>query len=58
MKNYQVYVYYHGCFSTIVEAEDEQKAKELAKSKADSMNDKDFLQAIELIEDGSDVYQV
>jgi hypothetical protein len=58
MKNYQVYVYYHGCFSTIVEAEDEQKAKELAKSKADSMNDKDFLQAIELLEDGSDVYQV
>ncbi len=58
MKNYQVYVYYHGCFSTIVEAEDEQKAKELAKSKANSMNDKDFLQTIELIEDGSDVYQV
>ena len=56
-KKYEVQIYYHGCFSTTVEANDEDEAVEIVREQANSLPDLDFLDAIELMEDGHDVFQ-
>lgn len=55
MKKFNVWIYYHGCYNTEVMAENEDKAIEIARDKANSLNDTDFLHAIEVIEDGTDI---
>lgn len=57
-KKYNVQIYYHGCFSTTVEASDENEALDVAREQADSLSDIDFLDAVGLMEDGHDVLQL
>lgn len=56
-KLYEVQIYYHGCFSTSVEAANEDEALEIVREKANSLPDLDFLDAVELQEDGHDVFE-
>lgn len=56
-KVYVVQIYYHGCFSTSVEATNEDEALEIVREKANSLPDLDFLDAVELQEDGHDVFE-
>lgn len=58
MKKFNVYLYYHGCYSVEVEAESEEQALELAEEKVEELNDIDFIKAIDLMPDGEDVYEV
>ena len=54
-KKYNVYLYYHGCFSTTVEANNEEEALWLAQEEAEKLSDLEFLDAIELQTNGKDV---
>ena len=54
-KKYHVYLYYHGCFSTTVEAENEAEALDLAQIEVEKLSDLEFLDAIELQSNGNDV---
>lgn len=55
MKKFNVSIYYHGCYNTEVMAEDEDKAMQIARDKVYNLNDTDFLHAIDVIEDGTDI---
>lgn len=55
MAKFNVYLYYHGCFNTEIEADTEEEALELARSKSAGLSDTDFLHAIEVMEEGNDV---
>jgi hypothetical protein len=54
-KKYNVHLYYHGCFSTTVEAKTEEEALDLAQQEIDALSDLEFLDAIELQSNGNDV---
>jgi hypothetical protein len=56
MSRYNVQIYYHGCFNVDVEATSENEAIIIAREKANSLDDIDFLGAIEIIENGTDIY--
>lgn len=56
-KLYEVQIYYHGCYSTSVEAADEDEAFQIVREKANSLPDLDFLDAVELQENGHDVFE-
>ena len=57
-KKFEVVIAYHGSFSSEVYAENEREALDLVRAKADSMSAEDFLMAIEVIENGTDVSQI
>ena len=54
-KRYNVHLYYHGCYSTIVEALNEEDALDKAQIEIDQLNDLEFMDAIEIHSNGSDV---
>ena len=56
-KHYEVQIYYHGCYSTSVEGADEDEAFQMVGEKANSLLDLDFLDAVELQENGHDVFE-
>lgn len=58
MPKYNVSIFYHGSFNAEIDAESEQQAKEIARNKADNMSSDEFLNAIEIIENGTDVYEI
>lgn len=58
MKKYRVNLYYHGCISVEVSAEDEESALEQAEKIADNMTDEEFMSEAELLGDGTDVYEL
>ena len=58
MRQFRVHLYYHGCYSTFVEAKDESEAIELAEQEIEQMEDIKFLQEIDLINDGNDIYEI
>jgi hypothetical protein len=55
-KFYEVQIYYHGCYSTSVEATSENEAFQIVREQASSLPDLDFLYAIELQYNGHDVF--
>lgn len=55
MAKFNVWIYYHGCYSTEIEAESQDEALEKARHQAYDMSDNEFLKAIEVMENGSDV---
>lgn len=55
MKKFNVMIYYHGCFNTEIEANNEKEALELARTEAYTLDDTEFLRAIEVMEEGHDV---
>lgn len=55
MAKFNVWIYYHGCYSTEVEATTPEEALQTARFQAYDMSDNEFLKAIEVMEKGSDV---
>ena len=55
MSKFNVMIYYHGCFNTEIEANSEKEALEIARTEAYTLDDAEFLRAIEVIEEGHDV---
>lgn len=58
MATYDVRLYYHGCYSTTVEANTPEQAREKAEDEALSMTDLDFCHAIDIMQDGCDVSRI
>ena len=58
MRQFRVHLYYHGCYSTFVEATNEREAIELAEQEIEKMEDRKFLQEIDLLNDGNDIYEI
>lgn len=56
-KLYEVQIYYHGCYSTSVEATSEDEAFQIVREQANSLPDLEFLDAVELQESGHDVFE-
>lgn len=58
MATYDVRLYYYGCYSTTVEANTPEQAREKAEEEAMSMTDLDFLHAIDVVQDDCDVSRI
>ena len=56
-KLYEVQIYYHGCYSTSVEAANEDEAFHIVREQANSLSDLDFLDAVDLQESGHEVFE-
>ena len=54
-KDYEVYIYYHGCFSVVVQATSEEEAYQKALLEEEKLSELEFYQAIELQSNGHDV---
>ncbi len=58
MKKFTVHLSYHGCFTTEVEVADDEAALEAARDEAARLNPKDFILALEPIENGHDIEEI
>lgn len=58
MKKFRVNLYFHGCYSVDVEANNESEAREIAEEQTLELNDKEFISAIGLMEEDHDVYEL
>ena len=54
-KEYEVYLYYHGCYSTNVKAKNKDEALQIARNQISDMSEVEFLSAIEAQENDYDV---
>lgn len=57
-REYEVYLYYHGCYSTNVKAKNKDEALQIARNQISDMSEVEFLSAIEAQENDYDVYVV
>lgn len=57
-KEYEVYLYYHGCYSTNVKAKNKDEALQFVRNLVSNMSEVEFLSAIEAQENDYDVYVV
>lgn len=57
-REYEVYLYYHGCYSTNVKAKNTDEALQIARNQISDMSEVEFLSAIEAQENDFDVYVV
>lgn len=55
-REYEVYLYYHGCYSTSVKAKNKDEALQVARNLVSNMSEVEFLSAIEAQESDYDVY--
>lgn len=58
MKKFRVNLYYHGCVSVTVIAENEESAIEQAENIADNMTDEAFVRNAEFLGMGADAYEL
>lgn len=60
MAKFNVYLYYHGCFSTEVEAETEDEALDIARDQVINMSDTEFVGGggADIFEEGHDVNEI
>ena len=58
VKTYHVVITYHGAYSTLIHADSKENAIEKVKHEVQSLSDLEFMDAIELIENGTDVQLV
>lgn len=58
MKKFRVNLYFHGCYEVDVEANNESEARTIAEEQCAELNDKEFISAIDLMEEGHDVYEL
>lgn len=58
MGEFEVNIYYYGCFNVKVEADNEEEAKDMAYRMAETMDEKEFLRKISIESEGHDVYQI
>ena len=56
-KTYNVYIYYHGCYSQTVTAVNREEALEKVRNETISLSDLEFLDSIGLNENGYDIYE-
>lgn len=56
-KSFEVQVHFHGTFIIDVQAENEDEARELAREAYNKLDDNQFLNEIELCENGTDVIE-
>ena len=56
-KKYTVSLYYHGCFSITVDAVSEEEAYDIAQEKVQNLSDLEFLDAIDCVQSGKDIYE-
>jgi hypothetical protein len=54
-REYEVYLYYHGCYSTNVKAKNKDEALQFARNLVSNMSEVEFLSAIEAQENDYDV---
>ena len=54
-REYEVYLYYHGCYSTNVKAKNRHEALQIARNQISDMSEVEFLSAIEAQENDYDV---
>lgn len=54
-REYEVYLYYHGCYSTNVKATNKDEALQIARRQISDMSEVEFLSAIEAQENDYDV---
>lgn len=54
-REYEVYLYYHGCYSTNVKATNKDEALQIARRQISNMSEVEFLSAIEAQESDYDV---
>lgn len=54
-REYEVYLYYHGCYSTNVKAKNKDEALQIARNQISDMSEVEFLSAIEAQENDYDV---
>ena len=57
-KTFEVQVHFHCSFITNVQAENEDEARELARKAYNALDDKEFLNEIELYENGIDIIEI
>lgn len=57
-KTFEVQVHFHGSFITNVQAETEDEARELAREAYNTLDYKEFLNEIELCENGIDIIEI
>ena len=58
MGQFEVNIYYHGCFNRVVEADSEEEAKDKAYKEAETMDEIEFLRDICIESEGHDVYEL
>jgi hypothetical protein len=58
MKKFRVNLYFHGCYSVDVEANNESEAREIAEEQTLELNDKEFISEIGIYESDHDVYEL
>ena len=58
MKKFRVNLYFHGCYGVDVEANNESEARTIAEEQCAELNDKEFISAIDLMEEDHDVYEL
>ena len=58
VKTYHIVISYHGAYSTLIDADSKENAIEKAKHEVQCLSDLEFMDAIELIENGTDVQLV
>ena len=58
MKKIRVNLYFHGCYSVDVEANNESEAREIAEEQTLELNDKEFISEIGIYESDHDVYEL
>jgi len=57
-KSFEVQVHFHGTFIIDVQADSEDEARELARTAYNELDDKQFLNEIELCENGIDIIEI
>lgn len=58
MAQFEISIYYHGCFNRVVEANSEEEALSLAYKEAETMDEKEFLREICIESEGHDVNEI
>jgi hypothetical protein len=57
-KTFDVQVHFHGSFNTTIQADSEDEARELAWAEYNKLDDEQFLNEIELTENGIDIIEI
>ena len=57
-KLFTVNLYFHGCYSVDIEANNESEAREIAEEQCAELSDMEFISAIDIMQEGHDVHAV
>lgn len=57
-KAFNVYLYYHGCISDIIIAENKEQATEMLRRHINTLNIEEFTEKAGIMEEGCDIYEI